>query len=88
MASTIVCPHCGEEFEMTEALRHEIEETMLAAERAKLQKKLEAERAKFREAYDKQVAKLEKEAEAKIREEIDLELKKSKQAAALAKNGK
>lgn len=73
---------------MSEALRHEIEETMLAAERSKMQKKLEVERQKFRDAYDKRVAEVEKEAAEKMREEVEMELKKARQAAQLAEERK
>lgn len=34
----IKCPHCGQSFELSDALRHEVEEQVLATERAKYQK--------------------------------------------------
>lgn len=35
MAATLTCPHCGEQIEISQALKHEVESQVLAAERTK-----------------------------------------------------
>lgn len=64
MKTTIKCKHCGKEIEISEALRHEIEEQILASEEARHQKEL-AEATK----------KAEQNAIEKSRRDFELELK-------------
>jgi hypothetical protein len=64
--NNIVCPHCGKEVEINQALKHQIEEDILQAERAKQKEELER--------VTKQA---EEKAAKKIKEELDFKLKNS-----------
>ena len=44
MENTIKCPHCGKNFEVTEALTHQVEEQLLASINKKHQEEIEEER--------------------------------------------
>ncbi len=64
MNNLIKCTHCGKEIEISQALRHQIEEQVLSVERSKHKEELEVIR---KEAEEK--------ARQKILDEVDLKLK-------------
>lgn len=64
MLNTIKCPNCGREVEISEALKHELEEQALTAERQKHKTELE-----------EQEKRLLKKAQAKAEEDFRLQLK-------------
>ena len=64
MTDTIKCKNCGNEIEVSEALRHQVEEQLLNAERKKHQNELEAQR---KDIEAKAAEKAEKESAVKIK---------------------
>jgi len=70
MNNTIKCKNCGKEIEVTEALKHQIEEQVLLSERIKHQKDLEVA-----------TQKAEEKAAEKIRRELEFSIKTSKEDA-------
>jgi hypothetical protein len=93
MSQTIQCPHCNQPVEITQALRHQIQHQVLAAEQKKHQQALEAvqktfeqnlkdKQAEFRQAFDDRVEKIQQQAVKKTQEQFELQLKN---AAAEAK---
>lgn len=80
MKTTIKCKHCGKEIEISEALRHDIEEQILASEEARHQKELaeatkKAEQnaiEKSRRDFELQLKNLQKEKEEEKERNINL----------------
>src|SRR5260221_14735556 len=74
MTNYIKCPHCGKEFEPTEALTHQIEEQVVAALDAKHKEELDRRVEKFttqiKELMDEKRDLKEKS------EEMEIEMKK------------
>lgn len=64
MDNIIKCPHCGKEVEVTEALKHQVEEQVVAQLTAKHKQELTAIKEK-----------VEKEVGQKIKEQLELDLK-------------
>ena len=70
MTNTIKCPYCNREFEVTEALKHQIKEELSAS---------------MDEKHKKEIEKVKLEAEEKAKEKISIELKdKDQQIESLA----
>ncbi len=65
--NTVVCPHCQKEFELNEALKHQIQEDVL-----------KEERGKYKEELVKVKEKAEQDAEKRVKEELEFKLKDSK----------
>lgn len=61
----IKCPHCGKQVEISEAVRHEVEQSVLKEEREK--QKIELEKAKIQAAEEK-----EKEVKAEAQKELKI----------------
>ena len=76
MANLIKCPHCNREFEMTDVLKHQIEEDVKSAIENKLKKEIE-EKSKME--FDDLERKLkEKDEKVKILQEQELNLREQK----------
>ena len=76
MANLIKCPHCNREFEMTDVLKHQIEEDVKSAIENKLKKEIE-EKSKME--FDDLERKLkEKDEKVKILQEQELTLREQK----------
>jgi hypothetical protein len=58
MSNTIKCPKCGNEFEATDALKHQIEEQINASVEAKYKKELEEEKGKIESEAKERTTKL------------------------------
>lgn len=74
MKNTIKCPHCGKEFEATEALKHEIEEQVSESLAAKYKLQLEEVKRKTEEEIKASVGKdldAERERSKKLTRQID-----------------
>lgn len=89
---TVQCPHCKKEVEISEALKHQIEEQLLAGEREgfekqmkemeqRYMKQLEGQKSEFRAAFDKRVAQEKEEAAKKARDEAELGMKRLQEEA-------
>lgn len=90
MADTIKCPHCGERVEVTEALKHQIQEKLLGAEKKKFQQALMNERKKFesnlddekkrfRQAFDNKIKEIKEQAQQKTKEDFETKLKSNQE---------
>jgi len=64
--NTVICPHCGKDVEINQALKHQIEEDILREERKK-----------HKEELEKLSAEAEKKVEKRIKEEVEIKLKNS-----------
>lgn len=85
MKNSIKCPHCGKDFEMTEAFKHQVEEQVLATITSKHQSELseakrlaEQESSKRAENLTKQIEELldEKRTLKAKAEEMEIEVKR------------
>ena len=72
--NSIVCPHCGKEVEISEAIKHQIQESILA--KAEIKHKEELEKLKID---------IEEKAEKRIKEELELKFRDSQNELAEAK---
>ena len=70
--NTITCPHCKQQFEISEALKHEIEEKVVQDERKKFEAKLREE-----------VKKAEEQAKNKAIKTLEAEIKNSEEEIGL-----
>jgi hypothetical protein len=65
--NTVICPHCGKEVEISQALKHQIEESIIKDLTGKHKQELE-----------KQKEEIKKEAEKHIKEEFEFKMKDSR----------
>lgn len=65
MIQTIVCPHCKKPVEISQALRQQFEEELLAAEKERHQKELDQARQEANEQFIKQIRLLNEDLEQK-----------------------
>ena len=86
--NNIVCPHCGKPVELSEALTHQmresIKEEQLAKHKAELEKiKLESEKlsAQHKEALERTKLEAEEKAMKRAKESLELQLKNTKNEA-------
>jgi hypothetical protein len=79
-ASTIICPHCKQPFEMSDAIRHQMEEEL---SRAKSEQS-ETLRKEYNAQSEARVKQAVQAAIAEARQEAELRLVKEQQAAKLA----
>lgn len=70
----IICPHCKKRVEISEAFKHQIEETLLAAEKAKHKEELDALK---KEIEEKTVKKLKDDLDFKLKDSAN-ELEEAK----------
>lgn len=68
--NSVVCPHCKKSFEISDAIKHEMEEKILQQERLKFKDELE----KAKSEHEEKVAK-------KLQEQFSLQLKQAKEEA-------
>ncbi|MFH1187133.1 MAG: DUF2130 domain-containing protein [Candidatus Levyibacteriota bacterium] len=73
----ISCPHCGKQVEISEALKHQVKEAVIASERAKHKEELEKLRSE-----------VEKKTERRIKEDLNLKFKDTANELEEAKIGK
>lgn len=81
---TIPCPNCGKQIQITEALRHQLEEKIRAAERAKHKEELEKVKAQTTAQTEKRL----KEESQKELKKIELERKLLEEKLTREKEGK
>lgn len=91
MNTSVICPHCGQPFEISQAIGHQIEEELLRARREQsesLKKEMEKVAEKrLREAVEGALAQKEQEQElllARERQQMKLALERQRQEARLA----
>jgi hypothetical protein len=72
--NTVLCPHCGKTVEISQALKHQVEEEIV--------KNLTS---KHKEELEKQKEEIKKEAEKRIKEELEFKLKDSQSEIESAK---
>jgi hypothetical protein len=78
---TITCPKCGHKIEISEAFTHEVEEKLRSKFQLDLKKKeeehlqlLDAKQKEFREAFNREVAKMKTQAEQKALDSVSTKL--------------
>ncbi len=83
---TITCPKCGQKIEISEAFTHEVEEKLRSKFQLDLKKKeeehlqvLDAKQKEFREAFNREAAKIKTQAEQQAQESLATELKDLKE---------
>lgn len=83
MTNTFLCPHCGKEVELSQALTHDIAQKVRAEEHGKFQKQLQEARSQASEELLRELKTLKQEAELKDKalneaREQELEVRKQK----------
>ncbi len=78
MQTTIICPHCKEEIELTQALTHQIEEKVLGDQKRKHEEELEALQKKLETAQNAELE-VRKERNKLEEERRTFELEKQRQ---------
>lgn len=84
MANTIKCKNCGAEIEVSEALRHQIQEEVLSA----VQKKHEEEMVELKKSLEDERVKIRQEVEKEVSKEQSIELADLKKQQTLVRNHK
>lgn len=78
MANTIICPHCNQEVELTQALRHQIEDTVRADTEKKLRAELEEKASLEIQDLKKSLEEKDKKVQAMRDQELALREEKRK----------
>lgn len=84
--TTIKCPQCGKEIELTEALKKDIEKTVLAAEHTKHLAEIAQVKKEASENTTRSIAEVEAKARAEITAKLDLKLQTLQKEAEETKN--
>lgn len=75
--NTILCPKCKEPVEITEALKHQLEEKILREVSSKHNEELELAKAEAKKLIDEKTAELEASTRKKVQEEMEFKFKNS-----------